>query len=77
MDLIFVKGVCGFVRDVTSTNDSWKTFASVMAASVVSNMLRNPVMFEEWPHYEGTCRFLSRLWFCLPRDLVTSLLSSA
>ena len=61
MDLIFVKGVCGFVRDVTSTNDSWKTFASFMAASVVSNMLRNPFVFEEWPHYEGTCRFLSGL----------------
>ena len=77
MELIFVKGVCGFVNIFASTNGSWKTFASAMAASYIYNLLSDPFVLKDWPHYEGTCRFLSRLWFCLPRDLVTCLLSSA
>ena len=56
MKWLVVKGVCGFVHDVA--NDSWKTFACVMAASVVSNMLSNSFVFGDWPHYGGICTFL-------------------
>ena len=56
MEWLVVKGVCGFVHGVASTNDSWKTFACVMAASVVSNILSNS--FGDWPHYGGTCTHL-------------------
>ena len=38
MEWLVIKGVCGFVHGVASTKDPWKTFACVMAASVVSNM---------------------------------------
>ena len=58
IEWLVVKGVCAFVHGVTSTNDSWKTFACVMAASVVSHMLRNSLVFEDWPHYRGACLFL-------------------
>ena len=55
MEWLVVKGVCGFVHSVAPTNNSWKTFACVMAASVVSNMLSNSFVFGDWPHYGGTC----------------------
>ena len=58
IEWLIVKGVCGFVHDVASTSDSWKTFACVMAASVVSNMLSNSLVFGDWPHYGGTCTIL-------------------
>ena len=48
IEWLIVKGVCGFVHDVASTSDSWKTFACVMAASVVSNMLSNSLVFGDW-----------------------------
>ena len=58
VEWIVVEGVCGLVQGVASTNNSWKTFACVMAASVVSNMLSNSFVFGDWPHYGGTCTFL-------------------
>ena len=58
IEWLVVKGVCGFVQGAASTNDSWKTFACVMAASVVSNILSNSFVFGDWPHYGGTCTFL-------------------
>ena len=58
MEWLVVKGVYGFVQGAASTNDSWKTFACVMAASVVSNILSSSFVFGDWPHYGGTCTFL-------------------
>ena len=58
MEWLVIKGVCAFVHGVASTNDSWKTFACVMAASVVSNILRNSFVFRDWPHYGGVCTYL-------------------
>ena len=58
IEWLVIKGVCGFVHAVASTNDPWKTFACVMAASVVSNMLSSSFVFGDWPHYGGACTFL-------------------
>ena len=58
MEWLVVKGVCGFVPGSATKNNSWKTFACVMAASVVSNMLSNSFVFGDWPHYGGTCTLL-------------------
>ena len=58
MEWLVVKGICGFVHGVASTSHSWKTYACVMAASVVSNMLSNSFVFGDWPHYGGTCTLL-------------------
>ena len=48
--LLVVKGVCGFA----TKNDLWEIFACIMAASVVSSMLRNSFVFVDWLHYGGT-----------------------
>ena len=48
---VVVKGVSHF--EDSSTHESWKTFACVMAASLVSNILCDSCVFEQWPHYEG------------------------
>ncbi|XP_078368789.1 5'-methylthioadenosine/S-adenosylhomocysteine nucleosidase-like [Oculina patagonica] len=54
MEWVIVKGVSSFaVNGSTSTDESWKTFACCMAASVISNMLSDSVIFEDWPHYGG------------------------
>ena len=53
IEWVIVKGISHFSDDSNAPNESWKSFASIMAASLVSNMLNDPVVFKEWPHYEG------------------------
>ena len=53
IEWVIVKGISHFSNDGDAPNESWKSFASIMAASLVSNMLSDPVVFKEWPHYEG------------------------
>ena len=50
---MIVQGISHFFNDGNAPNESWKSFASIMAASLVSNMLNDLVVFKEWPHYEG------------------------
>ncbi|XP_078354616.1 uncharacterized protein LOC144639215 [Oculina patagonica] len=50
---VVVKGISDYADGTKDDTEAWKTFASVMAASVVANILNNPVIFEEWPHYGG------------------------
>ncbi|CAH3192372.1 unnamed protein product, partial [Porites evermanni] len=52
LEWVIVKGISHFSDDSNNPNESWKSFASIMAASLVSNMLSDPVVFKEWPHYE-------------------------
>ena len=47
---VVVKGIKDYA-DGSHSNDEWGTFASVMAASVVANILSDAVIFEDWPHY--------------------------
>ena len=53
LEWVIVKGISHFSNDGNTPDESWKKFASIMAASLVSNMLNDPVVFKEWPHYEG------------------------
>ena len=53
LEWVIVKGISHFSNDSNTPDESWKSFASIMAASLVSNMLNDPVVFKEWPHYEG------------------------
>lgn len=50
---LIVKGVKGFVNDSQSYSKDWKKFACVMAASVVANLLRDSVIFQDWPHFNA------------------------
>ena len=53
IEWVIVKGISHFSDDSNTPDEAWKSFASIMAASLVSNMLNDPVVFKEWPHYEG------------------------
>ena len=53
IEWVIVKGISHFGNGSSSTEKSWKSHACVMAASLVSNMLKNSVVFKQWPHYEG------------------------
>ncbi|XP_022804465.1 protein NLRC3-like isoform X1 [Stylophora pistillata] len=48
---VVVKGIKGYASENRSSSDEWEVFASAMAASVVSNILRNPGVFQDWSHY--------------------------
>jgi len=50
---VVVKGVSGFAD--SSANKLWETFTSVMAASLVSNILSDTFVFKQWPHHGGMC----------------------
>ena len=51
IEWIVIKGVAN-LADGRET-ESWKQFASVMAASLTAHILSNPIVFENWPHYKG------------------------
>ena len=53
IEWVIVKGISHFSNDGNAPSEPWKSFASIMAASLVSNMLSDPVVFKEWSHYEG------------------------
>ena len=50
---LIVKGIKGFANDSQSCHKDWKKFACVMAASVVANLLSDPVIFQDWPHFNA------------------------
>ena len=58
IEWIVIKGVSDFADGKKSDTDSWRPFASLMAASLVANMLSDPIVFRNWPHYKGACREL-------------------
>ena len=55
IEWVIVKGVCHFINDPDPPDELWKSFASTMAASLVSNMLNDPLVFKDWPHFDGKC----------------------
>ena len=52
MEWVVIKGISGYT-DGTEERENWQTFASVMAASLVANILKECSFFEDWPHYKG------------------------
>ena len=53
MEWVVIKGISDYADGTASLTEQWKPFASVMAASVVNNILREPVVFAQWPHYQN------------------------
>ena len=51
VEWIVIKGVANFADG--REPESWRQFASVMAASLTAHILSNPIVFENWPHYKG------------------------
>ena len=56
IEWVIVKGISHFADGTNPAENSWESHACIMAASLVSNMLKDPFVFEQWPHYEGRCR---------------------
>lgn len=52
VEWVIIKGISDYADGTASSTEHWKPFASAMAASVVSYMLRVPVVFDDWPHYQ-------------------------
>ncbi|XP_074630935.1 death domain-containing ATP nucleosidase-like [Acropora palmata] len=52
---IVIKGISRYA-DCSDGCDDWFVFANAMAASVVNNILSEPYVFEEWPHYNNSRR---------------------
>ena len=48
-----VKGISDYADGTKSSTDNWRPFASVMAASVVANILKGPGVLTGWEHYKG------------------------
>ncbi|XP_066024113.1 NLR family CARD domain-containing protein 3-like isoform X4 [Pocillopora verrucosa] len=50
---VVVKGIKDFVDETHSSSKKWNEIACVMAASVVANILNDPVIFQDWPHFNA------------------------
>ena len=48
-----VKGISNYADGSESTTKNWNPFASANAASLVTKILNDPVVFKQWPHYQG------------------------
>ena len=51
VEWIVIKGVANLADG--REPESWRQFASVMAASLTAHILSNPIVFKNWPHYKG------------------------
>lgn len=60
IEWLVVKGIADFADSRDCTSENWRPFASVMAASVVANILSDPVVFRGWPH-KGDCDFVNAI----------------
>ena len=57
-----IKAVSDFADGSKQMTNDWQQFASVMAASVVYNIFKNPVVLKDWlrckvNEFEGNCSF--------------------
>ena len=53
LEWLIVKGIADFADGEQVNAESWETCASAMAASLVSHILIDPVVFRTWSHYQG------------------------
>ena len=53
LEWLIVKGIADFADGEQVNAESWEACASAMAASLVSHILSDPVVFRSWPHFSG------------------------
>ena len=56
IEWIVIKGISGFA-DGTKVKDSWRTFASLMAASLTAHILSDTIAFQDLPHYGSASEY--------------------
>ena len=49
-----MKGIADYADCAQLTSEGWPSCASVTAASLVTHILSDPVVFRSWPHYQGS-----------------------
>ena len=54
MEWVVIKGISYYADSEEPDTEKWRRFSSVMAASVVNHILKEPDALRGWPHYEGT-----------------------
>ncbi|XP_078366412.1 NLR family CARD domain-containing protein 4-like isoform X3 [Oculina patagonica] len=52
IEWLVVKGIADYADGTECVSENWSPFASVMAASVVANILSDPIVFRGWPYYK-------------------------
>ena len=54
IEWLIVKGIADYADCAQLTSEGWDSCASVTAASLVTHILSDPVVFRSWPHYQGS-----------------------
>ena len=54
IEWLIVKGIADYADCAQLTSEGWASCASVTAASLVTHILSDPVVFRSWPHYQGS-----------------------
>ena len=55
-----IKGISGYA-DGRNESNSWRSFASLMAASLMAHILSDAIRFQDMPHYRNE----SKYWACI------------
>ena len=50
---VVIKGISCYADCSASLTEDWVPYACTMAASVMNNILSEPAVFEQWPHYQS------------------------
>ena len=53
IEWLIVKGIADYADGPQLASEGWSSCASLMAASLVANILSEPCVFHSWPHYQG------------------------
>ena len=56
IEWVVIKGISGYA-DGRKVKDSWKTFASLMAASLTAHILSDTIAFQALPHYGSASEY--------------------
>ena len=53
MEWVIIRGISHYADGGEQATEEWGRFSSVMAASVVNHILKEPDVLKDWPHYGG------------------------
>ena len=56
IEWVVIKGISGYA-DGRKVKDSWRTFASFMAASLTAHILSDTIAFQALPHYGSASEY--------------------
>lgn len=59
IEWIVVKGISDYADGRNVDSNSWRPFASLMAASLTAHILSDSIIFKDWPHYESASKLLN------------------